>query len=121
MGLLVFFPPQQDHFLKTNAPVPYPDYYVAWDLTEQRQEMIIEQFFYSVLKYICGITVLRKTKHLAQNWEKCKLASLSLTPHDKRNWVCESCQQYLYSSFSTAMSITFIHLKIELGYRKNFS
>lgn len=93
MGLLVFFPPQQeDQFLKTNVPFPYPDYYVAWDLTEQRKEMITEYFLYSVLKYICGITVLRKTKHLAQNWEKCELASWSLTPRDKRNWVCQSCQ-----------------------------
>ena len=40
-------------------------------------------FFFTLLKYTCGITVSRKTKHLAQNWEKWKSVSFSLTPHDE--------------------------------------
>lgn len=84
MGLLVFFPPQQENqFLKTNYPLSSPDYYVTWEMAEQRQGMITKPLFYSALKYICGITVSRKTKRLAQNWEKCKWGSLSLTPDER--------------------------------------
>lgn len=52
-------------------------------------------FFFTLLKYTCGITVSRKTKHLAQNWEKWKSVSFSLTPHDQRNQVFQSCQSNL--------------------------
>ena len=57
------------------------------ELTEHIQDMVLKHSFFTRLKYTFGITVSRKTKHLAQNWEKWKSVSLSLTPHDKRNQV----------------------------------
>ena len=57
------------------------------ELTEHIQDMVLKHSFFTLLKYTFGITVSRKTKHLAQNWEKWKSVSLPLTPHDKRNQV----------------------------------